>query len=321
MRRPFGLKILGGVSILGGVFGLLTCGIAFSAPTLMEKMMGMEHWALQRSTQAPLSSEQRNTLQAVQDDFSITETALPGINTGLRSENFRRFLAIGSGVSGLLLLCGLGIMRRQRWARWLAIGISVLWLSAMLLVLMLPTERPADGKEWILFAGSVALGTAVLWYFLRPSVKAQFVSKEPSEGSSKGVRILAMLSAAFGLLGLLESALSVRVIMSETGHALPGKEWVPWLTLAGVVFRVIYLFGLFVSGVALWKRQTWARHLILTCAGMWFVWNLPFLLIASTRLRHVMMLGITWNGLILWYFLRPAVKAQFQKSSSGRERC
>jgi len=88
-------------------------------------------------------------------------------------------IMVGSGLIGLLLLTiGVGLLMVTRWARWLAL------LSAILTVLWVGfvdvTRFTAGVKEpvrhFLIINSALMLGWCglMIWYFLRPSVKAQF---------------------------------------------------------------------------------------------------------------------------------------------------
>lgn len=89
------------------------------------------------------------------------------------------------------------------------------------------------------------------------------------------------------------------------------------------------------AGIGLLELQEWARWLCVIGAGVSLVSNFLMLAVPQESLpsllqwvwvigeqweswllvREKVWLGFVWNGLALWYFLRPAVKAQFTKKS------
>ena len=104
----------------------------------------------------------------------------------------RFILAAGSFVC---LAVGIGVLELWEWARWLAIIGAGLSLASGALTLAVPTisSLPTplqwvrvlayQWDNWLLVRERVWLGflwdSLALWYFLRPAVKMQFVSKEP----------------------------------------------------------------------------------------------------------------------------------------------
>ena len=85
-----------------------------------------------------------------------------------------RMVTVGLVMSGPHIIAGLGLFAMKRWARWTAIG-----LGASTLLLEVFAWQAVPGVFPPVEQGFVFLlwGIVVLWYFMRPSVKAQFVSR------------------------------------------------------------------------------------------------------------------------------------------------
>ena len=67
-----------------------------------------------------------------------------------------------------------------------------------------------------------------------------------------------------------------------------------------------------IAGVGLMALQSWACWLVLIIAAISVLWLVWTLFIGSIN-WVILFFGLFWNGFMLWYFLRPGVKAQFQK--------
>ena len=84
-----------------------------------------------------------------------------------------------------------------------------------------------------------------------------------------------------------------------------------------------------VAGAGVIMLRKWARWLILFLAMLWVVGLATIILtnwssgVSQIRLIHSLTLpvvGLAWNSLILLYFLRPGVKAQFVKVGKSSSR-
>ena len=72
-----------------------------------------------------------------------------------------------------------------------------------------------------------------------------------------------------------------------------------------------------VSGVGVLLFKNWGRSLMLVSAGLWFLILAGALATKTLQYRNVVVLVLlVWYGSMLWYFLRPSVKAQFQAARS-----
>jgi len=104
-------------------------------------------------------------LQMLQGQLSAPEDLAFGVT----------YLVMG-GVFGLYLICtGIGLLLLKRWSRWLAL-LSALISSAFIIYVGVTSSDTLNTIRNLL----VILGWngVMIWYFLRPSVKAQFVSRE-----------------------------------------------------------------------------------------------------------------------------------------------
>ena len=116
---------------------------------------------------------------------------------------------------------------------------------------------------------------------------------------------------SFGVLFMLFNAMSIVGMVSGSSTDVPNLS-IP-IALVGMV-----------AGIGILMLQSWARWTTILLAG----YNagmmiLPLLKSGELLARPhgsgaiVLVLALlAWNVLVLWYFLRPGVKAQFQKSSS-----
>ena len=76
-------------------------------------------------------------------------------------------------VLGLIFLAiGIGVLMLRRWARWLALIFSGISILSQTSVFAARGKLPVGPSGWL----SLAFAGLALWYFLRPSVKAQFQS-------------------------------------------------------------------------------------------------------------------------------------------------
>ena len=94
-----------------------------------------------------------------------------------------------------------------------------------------------------------------------------------------------------------------------------------------IILRVgigLHILGV-VAGFGLLRRAGWARWLSILLAGVWAtcaVWkilgftsarNFRFSFLLTDVFETWWLTTLVWSGIILWYFLRTSVKAQFQK--------
>ena len=88
-----------------------------------------------------------------------------------------RFTSLGLGAifSALPVAFGIGLAGLRSWARQTAIIYTV---ASSLVALYAAGRSPSDEGARLLLLVTLAWSGLVLWYFLRPSVKAQFVLKE-----------------------------------------------------------------------------------------------------------------------------------------------
>ncbi|MBI4004286.1 MAG: hypothetical protein HY353_04620 [Candidatus Omnitrophica bacterium] len=128
--------------------------------------------------------------------------------------------------------------------------------------------------------------------------------------SSFGIKLFGGVSIYFGCPSLVAFFGGIAWHMSSSRSMTTSDAIVLFKNLVGVL-------GL-ISGVGVLSLQNWARLLILVAAGMSvlltpiMVWVIYPTLFGESPVT----LGLTtlvWNGFMIWYFLRPGVKAQFQK--------
>ena len=74
--------------------------------------------------------------------------------------------------------------------------------------------------------------------------------------------------------------------------------------------NVLNLFGV-LAGAGMFMLRLWAYRTTLLLAVGWVLVSVVTLLTGATGVAFPIMW--LWNGCILWYFLRPGVKAQFQR--------
>jgi len=180
--RPLGVKIFGALFICGGIFGL-----AVSVPILNWAKVGSWMESLMRQT---LQQLQQGAPEAQKAQFQKEEARLDELPGLIRVHSADRrgfiepllYLAVASCV---WLVAGIGVLMLKNWARWLTLLAASGWLwfwgDGFL------TERRLErvyGHQWRPHGQSqwdwlipIGWGALLLWYFLRPSVRAQFVKR------------------------------------------------------------------------------------------------------------------------------------------------
>ena len=143
---------------------------------------------------------------------------------------------------------------------------------------------------------------------------------------------------AFGILAILFAVISLsQGISLLIGMIQKSSQWAMVINVTPLplpYFRVSVIVGivisglLLVSGFGLLKIKGWARKLVLTISVVIILRNLVSLIIGLTAptnplwttprgretLIFAMFVGSIFYILILWYFNRPVVKKQFQRS-------
>lgn len=164
---------------------------------------------------------------------------------------------------------------------------------------------------------------------------------------SKGVTVFAILFITGNLLFLLSRVPMLRVGVPWQSIAEPG---VAWEFLGAPLIDVVLTLVALVSAFALLRLKLWARWVTigfavydLTLVALTFfalifslkgwpqwmaIWANVVLPMNFLRLSpklgmaevfgpYISVFFLFWDGLIIWYFLRPSVKAQFQKTVSA----
>ena len=83
-------------------------------------------------------------------------------------------------LSLVTLIQGIGVLKLRQWAYWLTLlytSIQVLVFIKFLMVVMPMAKDYLVPQWWVGSLVNIGRAGLTLWYFLRPSVKAQFVSK------------------------------------------------------------------------------------------------------------------------------------------------
>lgn len=139
-----------------------------------------------------------------------------------------------------------------------------------------------------------------------------------------GVKIFGVLFTVLGcalltvLLGEDDSMIGVLppfAMLAPWYHREPVLFY--WLRMWGfVMMAVLFLM----TGVGLLLYRGWARRMAVACSAIWIcvtVVEVTWLSITEPYFPLYMPVFIPWVGFfgaMLWYFLRPKVKAQFQAS-------
>ena len=118
-----------------------------------------------------------------------------------------------------------------------------------------------------------------------------------------GVRMFGILFICLNVLG------AFCALIAPTGDAERAQRE---LQLA----LLFFLLGL-VSAVGLLRLREWARLLTLLLAAVLLAWDVAWNESSVMRMPNsVNIFLMCWTIYVLWYFLRPSVKAQFQKQSA-----
>ena len=137
-----------------------------------------------------------------------------------------------------------------------------------------------------------------------------------------GVKIFGVLFVVWGVRGVLPWAIYYpkMLLLWEPGRMSASGGPALIYIIYGLIVGTVYVGGL-ACGIGLLMLKNWARILTVTS-----IWLLTVLQLAgasfavmkvipeqwpSVAVRAAMTTG--WAGLVTWYFLRPAVKAQFAR--------
>lgn len=155
-KRSRGVTIFGVIFIIGGTLGLIG---QILVPWIRQSVGNV---LTEKSVQ--LEPEKRQQLADA--------------STVLISPQYR---AVAGGTSTVRLATGVGLLMLQSWAYWLVLiiaGVSSIWMVANELFVGKLMGEFMIGPYWVYLILSLGWNGLIVWYFLRPSVKAQFVSKE-----------------------------------------------------------------------------------------------------------------------------------------------
>ncbi len=245
---------------------------------------------------------------------------------------------------------GIGVLRRQRWALLLTLllaGFWIFWNVARRVVIeygALSTPTRATIVLTLVWNGMI------LWYFLRPSVRAYLGIGESvvlmDNGPSADAVIPVKHSVGVTLLGFLYIVPSVLNLVSfainpeDAAQLLSGHpELAPFVPSAvqaqnAVVSSGVYVFfngvvpngvmnmANLAAGVGILMLRRWALYLALILAGISIIRAIAFLACfpSGTPAPYLgvvfyAILSLGWNGFILWFLLWPSVQAQFRKKT------
>lgn len=167
---------------------------------------------------------------------------------------------------------------------------------------------PLDfGKLWIQYAAA-----------------KHFQEEEMRMGRPVGVTVLAILDfigAGFCVLGglvmMLGGGFLANLINQQGGQGSAGAAGImAGLGAAAGVFIIIMGGVCALVGFGLWKLKGWARIVSIVLAGIGAAFQLLGLL---GTLAHFSLFAVVWSlfwiavdALIIWYLLKPEVKAAFQ---------
>jgi uncharacterized membrane protein (DUF2068 family) len=148
-------------------------------------------------------------------------------------------------------------------------------------------------------------------------------------GRPVGVTILAILNfIGAGLcvllgLGMMLGGGFIATMLSQQGQGSAGAAGVlAGLGAAAGVFIIIMGGVSALLGFGLWKLKGWARIVSIVLAGISGAFQLLGLL---GSLAHFSLFAVVWSlfwlaidALIIWYLLKPEVKAAFQQQPMAR---
>ena len=144
---------------------------------------------------------------------------------------------------------------------------------------------------------------------------------------SGGVTAFGILNIVFGCIGLVLGVIGVIVLLSAPGTVLEAFKditvSVGWLWLdqcVNVIFKVIIIF----CGIGILLLKNWARLLIMYAGVVSIIYSILKLFHPMFRQGEAAAFGgaiavifviAVWYGVIVWFFNRQSVKAQFVKSA------
>ena len=148
-------------------------------------------------------------------------------------------------------------------------------------------------------------------------------------GRPVGVTILAILNfigAAFCVLGGIAMILGggfIATMLSQQGQGSAGAAGVlAGLGAAAGVFIIIIGGVCALMGFGLWKLKGWARIVSIV---LWAINGVFQLLGILGTLAHFNLFALVWgafwiavDAFVIWYLLKPEVKAAFQPAAQAR---
>jgi uncharacterized membrane protein (DUF2068 family) len=163
------------------------------------------------------------------------------------------------------------------------------------------------------------------WGYNAASTKKH--NKELRMNRPTGVSVIAVLcfiGAVFcliGGIGLIAGGGFLATMLSQQAESAGAASILAGLgTVVGVlilVFGAVYVL----VGWGLWMLKEWARIVSIVLSAIAAVFQLPGLLTALLHFRIGSFIWIAlWTGVyaaIIWYLLKPAVKAVFQRSAGA----
>ena len=133
---------------------------------------------------------------------------------------------------------------------------------------------------------------------------------------ARGAKIFGIMSICLGMDAVVKAAIFALLTWqrrSDASFSFPGV-----MKLLIALPMMVGALGLInsVSGVGVLLLKNWGRLLTLVSAGLWFLILAGAVATKTLHLTVVILVLLVWYGSMLWYFLRPSVKAQFQAARS-----
>ena len=148
---------------------------------------------------------------------------------------------------------------------------------------------------------------------------------------SVGVTVFAVLfivGAVLALLSLVTTPKAIEMALTTPGLAPETKtqmEATLHLFRSRIGLIALQAIGGLAAGVGLFMLLGWARWLTIILAGLSVI-QVGISLVTQRGLPTgpgagmalaALVFSLAWSGLIIWFFLRPSVKAQFVKTTTG----
>lgn len=137
-------------------------------------------------------------------------------------------------------------------------------------------------------------------------------------GRPTGVTVIAILEfiGAGGCIllgiGTLVGASFFGAAMSQAQGGGPGGGL--FAMLGGAISIFFFIIGAICAllGWGLWTLKNWARMVVIVLSALGLVLSLLALLQFSAAVLVGLIIRVAINGLIIWYLLKPEVKAAFE---------